>query len=108
MNYKLVNIIIKKSKIKSNSFKKLSEDEFKNLINTLTHFTIIIKDTNSFDKAQVCSGGIPLTEINLKTMESLKTKGLYFSGEIIDVDGDCGGYNLGFAWMSGIIAGENV
>ena len=108
LNYKLVNIIIKKSKIKSNSFKKLSEDEFKNLINTLTHFTIIIKDTNSFDKAQVCSGGIPLTEINLKTMESLKTKGLYFSGEIIDVDGDCGGYNLGFAWMSGIIAGENV
>ena len=108
LNYKLVNIIIKKSKIKSNSFKKISEDEFKNLINTLTHFTIIIKDTNSFDKAQVCSGGIPLTEINLKTMESLKTKGLYFSGEIIDVDGDCGGYNLGFAWMSGIIAGENV
>ena len=41
-------------------------------------------------------------------MESKKVKGLYFTGEILDVDGDCGGYNLGFAWMSGILAGESV
>ena len=56
----------------------------------------------------MCSGGIPLTEINSKTLESLKVKSLYFTGEIIDIDGDCGGYNLGWAWMSGIIAGKNV
>lgn len=41
-------------------------------------------------------------------MESLKTKGLYLTGEILDVDGDCGGYNLSFAWMSGLLAGESV
>ena len=86
----------------------MNEKEFSNIIRTLTNFELKIKDVNSFDKAQVCSGGIPLTEINLKTMESLKTKGLYFAGEILDVDGDCGGYNLGFAWISGILSGENV
>ena len=48
---------------------------------------------------------IHLKEINLKTMESLKIKNLYFTGEIIDINGDCGGYNLGFAWISGLLAG---
>ena len=64
--------------------------------------------THTLDHAQVCSGGVPLTEINSQTLESLKTKKLYFTGEIIDIDGDCGGYNLGWAWMSGTIAGKNV
>ena len=107
-NYKLVDIFIKKAKIKTDKWEKTSEKDFSNLIRTLTSFELIIKDTNSFDKAQVCSGGIPLTEINLKTMESRITKDLFFAGEIIDVNGDCGGYNLGFAWISGIIAGENI
>ncbi len=108
LNYKLISIILKKANIKTNDWNKMNEKEFSNIIRTLTNFELKIKDVNSFDKAQVCSGGIPLTEINLKTMESLKTKGLYFAGEILDVDGDCGGYNLGFAWISGILSGENV
>ena len=67
-----------------------------------------ITGTNTFNEAQVCTGGIPLTEINLKTMESLKVKNLYFAGEILDVNGDCGGYNLSFAWTTGMLAGKNV
>ena len=67
-----------------------------------------ITGTNTFNEAQVCAGGIPLTEINLKTMESLKVKNLYFAGEILDVNGDCGGYNLSFAWTTGMLAGKNV
>ena len=74
----------------------------------ILYLSINNKGTNSFDKAQVCSGGIPLNEINIKTMESLKQKGLYLVGEILDVDGECGGYNLGFAWLSGILAGIDV
>lgn len=108
LNYKLINILLKKAEIKTNNWNKITDKDFSNLIRTLTNFELIITSTNSFDKAQVCSGGIPLTEINLKTMESKETKDLYLAGEIIDVDGDCGGYNLGFAWISGIIAGENV
>lgn len=108
LNYKLVNVLLKNANIKTDDWNKLSDRDFSNLIRVLTNFELLIEDVNSFDKAQVCSGGIPLTEINLQTMESTKTKNLYLAGEIIDIDGDCGGYNLGFAWISGITVGENV
>lgn len=109
LHYKLVDIIIKKAHLKRDLLlNTLTDNELNNLIKTLTDFQIQILDTHTLDHAQVCSGGIPLTEINNKTLESLKVKNLYFTGEIIDIDGDCGGYNLGWAWMSGIIAGKNV
>ncbi len=109
LHYKLVDIILKKAHLKRDLLlTTLTDNELNNLIKTLTDFQIKILDTHTLDHAQVCSGGIPLTEINSKTLESLKVKNLYFTGEIIDIDGDCGGYNLGWAWMSGIIAGKNV
>lgn len=109
LHYKLVDIIIKKTHLKRDLLlNTLTDNELNNLTKTLTDFQIEILDTHTLDHAQVCSGGIPLTEINSKTLESLKVKNLYFTGEIIDIDGDCGGYNLGWAWMSGIIAGKNV
>lgn len=108
INYKLVPIILNKSNIKANSFKKLSDNDFKNLIYNLTSFKVDITKVNSFEKAQTCLGGVNLSEINLTTMESKIVNNLYFTGEILDVDGDCGGYNLSFAWISGIIAGENI
>ena len=109
LHYKLIDIILKKANIKRNiPLNTLSENELNNLIKTLTEFELKINMTHTLDHAQVCSGGVPLTEINSQTLESLKTKNLYFTGEIIDIDGDCGGYNLGWAWMSGIIAGKKV
>lgn len=109
LHYKLVDIILKKTHLKRDLLlNTLTDNELNNLIKTLTDFQIKILDTHTLDHTQVCSGGIPLTEINSKTLESLKVKNLYFTGEIIDIDGDCGGYNLGWAWMSGIIAGKNV
>lgn len=109
LHYKLIDIILKKANIKRNiPLNTLSENELNNLIKTLTEFELKINMTHTLDHAQVCSGGVPLTEINSQTLESLKTKNLYFTGEIIDIDGDCGGYNLGWAWMSGITAGKNV
>ena len=65
-------------------------------------------DTNGFDSAQVCSGGVSLKEINPITMESLIVDGLYIVGELLDVDGECGGFNLGFAWISGYLAGKSL
>lgn len=109
LHYKLVDIILKKANIKRELLlNTLTDNELNNLIQSLTDFKIKILETHTLDHAQVCSGGIPLTEINSETLESLKTKKLYFTGEIIDIDGDCGGYNLGWAWMSGITAGKNV
>ena len=59
-----------------------------------------------FKNAQVTCGGVPLSQINLNSMESKKVKGLYFCGEVLDVNGLCGGYNLYWAWLSGYIAGK--
>lgn len=108
LNYKLVNLILKLAKINKDSFwHKLTYVEKENLCKYLCEFILDIDKNISFDKAQVCSGGVPLDEININTMESIKQKNLYLTGELLDVDGDCGGYNLGFAWLSGMIAGIN-
>lgn len=109
LNYKLVNLLIKKSKIKPEAkWQELSENSKIILAQNIMTFRQEIIETNSFDKAQVCSGGVPLTEIDIKTMESFMNKGLYIVGELLDVNGDCGGYNLGFAWISGILAGKDI
>ena len=107
LNNKLVDVLLKVSNMNENkSYNNLSDKEKDILINNLVSFKVTVTGTNSYDQAQVCSGGLPLTEINKTTMESLLVKGLYVVGELLDVDGDCGGYNLGFAWMSGILAGK--
>jgi predicted Rossmann fold flavoprotein len=109
LNYKLVHVLLKIANIdKNKKWSNLTIKEQNELIEKLQNFTLNITGTNSFDKAQICSGGIDTQEINPKTMESLIVKGLYFAGEIIDVDGDCGGYNLSFAWQSGMIAGRSA
>ena len=62
--------------------------------------------TQGFEAAQVTAGGVDLREVDPATMESRKCPGLYFAGEILDVDGICGGYNLQWAWCSGMAAGR--
>lgn len=69
--------------------------------------TFHINGNNGFENAQVCAGGVDLKELN-NNLESKKVPGLFFAGEILDVDGRCGGYNLQWAWTSGFIAGEGV
>ena len=64
-----------------------------------------IIDTNGFDRAQVCAGGVDCSEVTERLM-SKKLSGLFFAGEILDVDGICGGYNLQWAFASGAAAGE--
>ena len=109
LNYKLINLILKISKIDRNiSWNKLSNNEKYLLGTNLTNFTLNITGTNTFEQAQTATGGIPLTEINPNTMESIYNKGLYVTGELLDIDGDCGGYNLTNAWITGMLAGKDV
>lgn len=109
LNYKLVNAILKKLNIsKETSWEELSAEIKLSLINALTSYELEINDTNSFDKAQVCSGGVSLEEINLETMESKLIPNLFITGELLDVDGDCGGYNLNWAWTTGKLAGKGT
>ncbi len=106
--YKLLFVILKEThRKKEEQWLKLKEAEKIALVKKLKDFTIPIIDTLDFEHAQACRGGVSLTEIDMNTMESKKIKNLYILGELLDVDGDCGGYNLGFAWMSGIKGGKN-
>ena len=108
LNNKLVQVILNKSSInKDKKYNELSSKEKEVLIENLTNFTLEVIGTNSYEECQVCSGGIPLTEINTKTMESKIIKNLHIVGELLDVDGDCGGYNLTFAWITGLLAGKS-
>ena len=68
-------------------------------------FTVKVHGTNTFDQAQVCAGGVDCREVT-DTLESRIVAGLYFVGEILDIDGVCGGYNLQWAWSSGTVAGQ--
>lgn len=106
LNDKLVKVILKESNIDNNQrWIDLSKTKKEDLITKLITFTVEVKETNNIMNAQVCTGGVKLSEINTNTMESKKVKNLYFAGEVLDVDGDCGGYNLTFAWITGRQAG---
>ena len=78
------------------------------LLTLCKNFEVEILDTKGFEHAQVCAGGVKTTEIHPETMESLLENGLYLTGELLDVDGICGGYNLQWAWATGYIAGKNA
>ena len=109
LNKDLVNIILKKANINlTKKFTELSFSEQKKIINWCTKFDVKIVATKSFMEAQVASGGVSLKEINLETMESKLVKNLYITGELLDITGDCGGYNLGIAWRTGYVAGISV
>ena len=108
LNNKLVAVILNKSSINKNKkYNELSIKEKETLIENLTNFTLEVIGTNSYEECQVCSGGVPLTEINTKTMESKIVKNLHIVGELLDVDGECGGYNLTFAWVTALLAGKS-
>ncbi len=109
INNKIIDVILNKCNINNNiDYSLLSLEEKKLLCNTIKRFDIDIVESKSFDNAQVCTGGVDTLEIDSNTMESLICKNLYIIGELLDVDGICGGYNLGFAWLSGTIAGRSV
>lgn len=85
---------------------EITAEERKSLVNLLKNFTIKINGTRDFNEAIITIGGISVKEINPSTMESKKVKGLYFAGEMIDVDAYTGGYNLQIAWSTGYLAGQ--
>ena len=84
----------------------IKDAELTRLYEVLKSCMLNISDTNGFDNAQVSAGGISLKEVDMETMQSCITKGLYLAGELLDVDGICGGYNLQWAWSSGAVAGR--
>jgi len=103
---KLVPVILEHAHIKSRMEDQLHRKEINTLVHTIKHLRLSIRDTKGFQGAEVSTGGIDTTEIEPNTMASKLVKGLYFAGEILDVDGDRGGFNFHFAWVSGMRAGR--
>lgn len=102
---KLIIALAKLSELKLSKAVYLQEKELNKFIGLIKCCSLNIIGTGDVSESQCLTGGVPVSEINPSTMESLKIKDLYFTGEIIDVDGKCGGYNLQWAWTSGYIAG---
>ena len=101
---KMIDYILKTLDIsKDVYYEDLSNDRKQELTKTLKEMKFNITSYKEFDFSQVWSGGVSLREINPLTMESIFVKNLYIIGELLDVNGDCGGYNLTFAFLSGIL-----
>lgn len=107
LNNKLSYVITKECKIHGKRVKDLSKDEVEKILFNLHNMKFNIIGTGGFDTAQVTKGGASLEEFT-KDLESKKCVGLYAIGEVLDVDGKCGGYNLSWAFTSGIIAALNI
>ncbi len=107
INKKLIIPVLEEAGIKNynRAVSSLNKQEVKKLIKILLGFEFEVIGSDGFDDAQVTSGGVNLEEVNKTTLESLLVEGLYFTGEVLDIDGKSGGYNLQWAWSSGYLAG---
>ena len=106
---KFVNMILKEVGLdKETPMNLIEEYKFEIIVNKLLKFKFDVIGTKGFENSQVTCGGISTSEINEQTMESKIIKGIYIIGEVMDVDGDCGGYNLQWAFSSGITAAKSI
>lgn len=106
-NRKLIAFFLKQAYIPLHiKASEIRKDKWEKLFALCKHFQVEIEETNSFDQAQICAGGIRTDEICSTSMESKLEKGFYITGEVMDIDGICGGYNLQWAWSTGYLAGK--
>lgn len=106
LKYRMGEVVIAKAGLSGNE--TVDQALISKLVSLLKHFEIDPGQPRSFDEAMVTGGGVATTEVDPSTCESRKVKDLYIAGEVLDVDGDCGGYNLQFAWASGIVAARSI
>lgn len=110
INKRLIPVVLKEAGIDdiNKSIGNVTNEEIDKIATILTDWRFKVIGSKSWSSAQVTAGGVATCEINQYTLESKLVKGLYFAGEVIDIDGDCGGFNLQWAWSSGYVAGESA
>lgn len=105
-NKKLIDVLLKESGIEIHqAAESLTNAQLQHLCRTIKGLRVDVIGSKGVDAAQVCAGGVSTREVYADTMESKISQGIYFAGEILDIDGTCGGYNLQWAWSSGYVAG---
>ncbi len=103
---KLIDVLLKESGIALHQpAEQIKLKQLTRLGQTIKRFRVDIIGSKDVAAAQVCAGGVATCEVNGQTLESKLAKGVYFAGEVLDIDGTCGGYNLQWAWSSGYVAG---
>lgn len=109
LNQKLIPVCIKKAGLHVHGrAAELTENELQKLMSTIKNIEVTVVRGREPEYAQVCTGGIKTSDVNPDTLESLLCPGVYFAGELLDVDGICGGYNLQWAWSTGFVAGSSI
>lgn len=109
MNKQLCIVLMKECDIQVNGrTNELTDKEIEKLANIIKCWKIKIKNSRSFDYAQVTAGGADCSQFNTETMESTLVDNVFCCGEALNIDGDCGGYNLQWAWASGRLAGNTI
>lgn len=105
-NKKLIDVLLKESNIRLHlPAEQLKNPQIHKLCHTIKNFRVDVIGSKGVDMAQVCAGGVDTHEVDANTLESKIAPGIYFAGEVLDIDGTCGGYNLQWAWSSGYVAG---
>jgi predicted flavoprotein YhiN len=108
LHNRLGRVLTHAAGINSGLIRDLRAEELKDVVRVVKDFRIPLAEPMGMDSAQVTAGGAVTDEFDSKTMESRLIPGLYACGEVLDIDGDCGGYNLQWAWSSGRLAGESA
>ncbi|HPZ71173.1 MAG TPA: NAD(P)/FAD-dependent oxidoreductase [Peptococcaceae bacterium] len=110
INKRLIRVVLKEAGFSDlkKSAGNVSARECAAIAALLTDWRFKIRGTKGWQSAQVTAGGVSTAEVNPQTMESKIVPGLYFAGEVLDIDGECGGFNLQWAWSSGFLAGEHT
>lgn len=109
LNKKLAAVLLKQAGIQPDcSCAQIKDSQLETLTMQIKKFEVPVTATNSFEQAQVCCGGVDTRELRPDTMESKLVKHLFLVGELTDVDGICGGYNLQWAWSTGAVAGTTA
>ena len=106
---KLIPVIIERSGIDpEKQVNEVTAEERKRLVDLTKAFSVTLTGLRGYNEAIVTQGGVNVKEVNPSTMESKKLQGLYFAGEVLDLDGVTGGFNLQIAWSTGMLAGRSV
>ena len=109
LHNRLGRVLVKEADIRANTpISALTDGQIEDIVSLTKGFTVGLTEPLGMDAAQVTAGGIVTSEFDPQTMESRLVPGLYACGEVLDVDGDCGGYNLQWAWSSGRLAGRSA